>query len=134
MQNVKTDIKAWKVAHQPRRKHKGFRVACHAGERAPVEDAHSLPAARACAWLLPAGLDIAAAYPLCGMPAPALPLPSQLRAPGFYAAWLSGGFNLRVMDRLREVQAATEGPLRFWVTGALIAPVDGPCCCLLSAC
>lgn len=37
--------------------------------------------------------------------------------PGFYAAWISGGFNDKVLARLAEIEAQAGGPLRLWATG-----------------
>lgn len=45
------------------------------------------------------------------MPPPCLP------PAGFYAAWLSGGFSRKVMDRLKEIDDSVDGDMRFWVTG-----------------
>jgi len=36
---------------------------------------------------------------------------------GFYAAWLSGGFNDKVMARLAEIEGHAGGPLCLWATG-----------------
>lgn len=123
LQNVLSDVKAWRVTHMPRRRHRARAVTVHAGAPARLLAAAAMQASGTCAALN------------TSKPGPNSCTPSPRRLlcfAGFYGAWLSGGFNRRVMDRLREVQAAAEGPLRFWVTGAWV-----PAECLLrllSAC
>jgi hypothetical protein len=42
---------------------------------------------------------------------------------GFGQAWLSDGFNQKVVAKLEEIDAArqAEAPLRFWITGSAAA-------------
>ena len=130
-----TDLKAWYVRHQPERRYDGRRVKCHAGAPgASCEHGTRVHGGCACG-AFPALFEMghAARSPCCPRSPPTRATPPLLlllrhkatwQPPcfcsprtGFYRAWLSGGFNRRVLDRLREIDDLTEGPLRFWVTG-----------------
>lgn len=124
-QNAITDAKAWKVALLPEHRVRGQLVKVCGGPCLwhPLPLVFSFCLLCACS----ASCSLRAATRRAGGDAGGgLPL-AQVHA-GFLGAWLSEGFNKKVLAKLREIDAARAGtdPLRIWVTGGHLDAA--PCC------